>query len=146
MSPHYLRDVVGVARTFPIRVGTVVKTSGPMFEEVDWDTVTRESGSSVPLSEKTTVTQRVRRVGRWDDVLFRKSIAMNSVNLVALTFVNYISAIDKGCSDFSALTEASQEFVRKVNKSAKFAGEMYGFDSKVGWFSTDEHTMHPINL
>lgn len=52
------------ARVNPIRVGG---NSGPLKDEIDWDTV------GVP-EERTTVTNRVRRVGQWDPGWVRESV------------------------------------------------------------------------
>jgi adenylosuccinate synthase len=71
-----------VARTFPIRVAG---NSGPLQEEISWEEVGQKP-------EYTTVTNKVRRVGRWDNDLVREAIAANggySVKLV-LTFLDYV--------------------------------------------------------
>lgn len=72
-----------VMRTFPIRIAG---ESGPMAEEVTWEEIGVEP-------ELTTVTQKVRRVGRWDwDWAERAARAHDRPGqrtMVALTFVNY---------------------------------------------------------
>lgn len=59
--------VVLVARTLPIRVAG---NSGPMKGETDWATL------GLP-EERTTVTNKVRRVGAWDDELLAEAIRAN---------------------------------------------------------------------
>ena len=56
-----------VARAFPIRVAG---NSGPLYEETTWEQL------GLP-SELTTVTQKVRRVGRWDQSLIQQAIWAN---------------------------------------------------------------------
>lgn len=59
--------VVIAARVFPIRVAG---NSGPMAEETTWEEL------GLP-EERTTVTQKVRRVGHWDPELIRRAVLAN---------------------------------------------------------------------
>jgi len=136
IPPASIDQVVGVARTYPIRVGTVVKSSGYMFEEVDWETVTKESGSPEPLVEKTTVTGRVRRVARWDDALIEKAVYMNSVDKIALTFINYVNWGDAEVDNWHDLSEKSKDFIH--HNVARHC--------KVGWVSGNPYGMFPVTL
>ena len=60
-------DVIIVARTFPIRVAG---NSGPLHDETSW------ADLGLP-EEKTTVTQKIRRVGGWDELLLHEAIRAN---------------------------------------------------------------------
>lgn len=60
-------DVWLVARTRPIRVAG---NSGPLYKETTWEEL------GLP-EEKTTVTQKVRRVGEWDFRLVNEAIEAN---------------------------------------------------------------------
>lgn len=62
-----------VLRTHPIRVAG---NSGPMYEETTWGNLTSESGGHV-MPEYTTVTRKMRRVGRWDSALAYDAIRAN---------------------------------------------------------------------
>lgn len=88
---EWLRDVRGVAlpdfevwvvaRMYPIRVAG---NSGPMESETTWQDL------GLP-EERTTVTQKIRRVGQWDPTLLRKAVEANGgapVVRVALTMVD----------------------------------------------------------
>lgn len=69
LSP-WVTDEVGVivvAREFPIRVAG---NSGPMYQETTWEALGL-------TEEKTTVTQKVRRVGQWDADLVRNAVEAN---------------------------------------------------------------------
>lgn len=60
-------EVVVVARTYPIRVAG---NSGPLLKETSW--------KALGLSEeRTTVTNKVRRVGEWDRELLHEAIRAN---------------------------------------------------------------------
>jgi hypothetical protein len=70
ISPSRVRKVVMVIRTYPIRVESPMKaTSGPMDLEIDWQVISKRS--HIPLkqleqTERTTTTDRRRRVGEFD--------------------------------------------------------------------------------
>lgn len=60
-------EVWVVARTYPIRVAG---NSGPLEGETSWDELGLEP-------ERTTVTNKVRRVGQWDSELVRNAVFAN---------------------------------------------------------------------
>lgn len=76
-----------VLRTYPIRVAG---ESGPMYEETDWETLGHVSGGYIK-PEYTTVTQKMRRVGKWDTELARDAVRANggAKVRVALSFFDY---------------------------------------------------------
>src|SRR6266478_41706 len=63
LSPLLIDDIVMVVRTFPIRVGGA---SGPFAGETTWEEVARISDAPDVVREYTSVTQRLRRVARFD--------------------------------------------------------------------------------
>src|SRR5882724_3185675 len=81
IPPSRVRKVIMVCRTYPIRVQNPHNgTSGPMSREITWAEVSRRSG--IPLSklkktEKTSTTNRDRRVSEFDWALPRKAAAIN---------------------------------------------------------------------
>jgi len=60
-------QVIVVARTYPIRVAG---NSGPLLRETSWEEL------GLP-QERTTVTNKVRRVGDWDIELLRAAVEAN---------------------------------------------------------------------
>lgn len=80
IAPQLITDTILVCRTFPIRVAG---NSGPLPEETSWEEVGQPK-------ERTTVTKKVRRVGRWDDELVRRAIMLNRPSEIALTFADYV--------------------------------------------------------
>lgn len=75
-----------VLRTFPIRIAG---NSGPLWMETTWENLRKVHGSHIPV-ERTTVTDKVRRVGEFDVLLARDAIARCRPNNVVLTFFDYL--------------------------------------------------------
>jgi len=62
-----------VYRTYPIRVAG---HSGPLYRETTWEALADATDAHIQ-PERTTVTQKVRRVGHWDDMLATKALLAN---------------------------------------------------------------------
>ena len=126
MNPRNIRHVYGVYRTFPIRVGG---NSGPMYEEKSWSDIAKISGYE-ELSEYTTVTGRLRRIGLWDHALARYATRINGVNRPVLTFANYLSKEIEGVTD-------SKVWDNKV----KLAIDGFAYSIEMPWWgiSTSRH-------
>lgn len=114
ISPMLVTNVVLVMRTFPIRVAG--QQAGPMFEEVDWETIQRESGYPHPVAEYTTVTGKLRRVGRFDYELAKQAIAVNRPTSIALNFVDYLNFSNSESTRWPDLSVRAQEFIRTVDE------------------------------
>lgn len=93
-----------VLRTFPIRVAG---NSGPMKRELSWADVGQPE-------ERTTVTQKVRRVGEWDPDLARKAIEANGGDnvSVALMMLDYVFPELAGHWDQGALEDHHYEWLQ----------------------------------
>jgi adenylosuccinate synthase len=93
-----------VARTYPIRVAG---NSGPLPGETTWE----ELGLQPEL---TTVTQKIRRVGRWDPTVVRTALRANGATFdrrsgpvrLALNMVDYLIPELAGLRSASKLPEA----------------------------------------
>lgn len=92
LSPFDVDDVILTIRAFPIRVGG---NSGPLKNEIDWHTVTIESGHHKPIEERTSVTKNIRRVARFDSKIVELGIAVNSPKTIILNHIDYISKKDR---------------------------------------------------
>lgn len=91
-----------VLRTFPIRVAG---NSGPLRNETSWDALANRTGGYI-RPEKTTVTQKTRRVGGWDSTLARAAIEANGGGdnvRIALTFFDYWFPALAGATSADAL-------------------------------------------
>ncbi len=108
LSPLDVDEVVLVLRTFPIRVGG---NSGPLPDEIDWQTVSLESGSPSPIIEHTSVTRSARRVARFHADVVRQAILVNAPTHIVLNHLDYM---DMSCRYLGALSEKASRFVAQV--------------------------------
>ena len=86
LSPRDVDCVALTLRTFPIRVGG---NSGPLPLETTWETIARNCGADVDLTEFTTVTQRPRRVAGFHEEVVLQAIRANRPDLIFLNHVDY---------------------------------------------------------
>ena len=83
-------SIIACLRTLPIRVGSTENTSGPYYDdqvELTWGNVSDMCGHDV--EEKTTVTQRIRRVFTFSEAQTRKFCEYVQPDYAFLNFVNY---------------------------------------------------------
>ena len=115
VPPHAVRNVIGVFRTYPIRVAG---RSGPTLgRETTWDALSIKLGKAV--SEKTTVTKRIRRVFDFSMEEFQYACTLNRPTILALTFLNYLNAADEGVTEFDKLSKESREFIDNAEAVAQ---------------------------
>lgn len=127
LPPQMLGHVYGCVRTFPIRVGNAfdaageqIGHSGPWYkdqEELSWEDVTRISDSKVDLLERTTVTQKVRRVFTFSFQQYEKFVRACAPTHIFLNFVNYIDARATGVREWKSLPAEVHTFVRELRTS-----------------------------
>ena len=108
LSPLDVDDIVLVIRAFPIRV---TGNSGPLPNEIEWQTLSSEAGSSIPIVEHTSVTRSMRRVARFHPDVVRQAIEANTPTRIVLNHIDYI---DISCQNQNALSEKASWFVKKV--------------------------------
>jgi len=87
LSPMDVDEIVLVIRAFPIRVGG---NSGPLLNEIDWETVTKESQRAETLLELTSVTKTRRRIARFDAGIVRQAIMVNRPTHIVLNHLDYL--------------------------------------------------------
>jgi adenylosuccinate synthase len=123
VSQQRVGRVYGCYRTYPIRVGNIEKDgkqfgySGDGFEdqkEVTWEDITKWSGSEKPLLERTTVTNRIRRVFDFSVLQFLESVSVTGVTDVCITFTDYINAKDYGVTEFNNLSSETIKWIEDL--------------------------------
>lgn len=106
-----------VARVYPIRVAG---NSGPMKGETTWEAL------GLP-EERTTVTQKVRRVGLWDEDLVARAVQANGGHQANLV----ITMMDQVIPELSEVTDEDKAAVAA-------GGKLEAFDKAIDWII--EHT------
>lgn len=108
LSPFDVKNIIMTIRAFPIRVAG---NSGPLPKETTWDKVTEMACAENELLEKTTVTQRVRRVAEFDSDVVRRSIMSNRPNIIVMNHCDYF---DYSVHNKELLTEKVKENVKHI--------------------------------
>ncbi len=113
-----VRKTIMVVRTYPIRVEG---KSGFMENELNWPVISDRSG--IPLdellaAERTTTTDRKRRVAEFDWNLLRKAATLNGPTDVALTFADYITIENRKARRFEQLSEPTIRLVEEIERVA----------------------------
>lgn len=122
IAPSRVRRTILVTRTYPIRVESPKgATSGPMAIQLSWSEISRRSGipvSELRKKERTSTTDKRRRVGEFEWELFRRSVSLNGPTDIALTFADYISIANRDARRFEQLTAPTINFVEELERVA----------------------------
>lgn len=127
IPPMRVTSVLLVCRTYPIRVAG---NSGPMKNEISWETLSERIGKQV--TEHTTVTKKTRRVAEWDDKLFKQSCILNEPTQIALMFTDYVDPALANAMDVDS--------IKKSELLNKFLKE-HDLVDKVNFFGTGPQTV-----
>ena len=100
LSPRDVTTIVMVIRTFPIRVGG---NSGPL-DDISWEDVRASSGTPETMPEYTSVTRRLRRVGRFDLDMVKMACRYNKPTSLAVMGLDRLDYANTDVSNTSALT------------------------------------------
>lgn len=120
ISPLDVEHIIMTVRAFPIRVSG---NSGPLENEIDWMTVSKESGSKEYFEEKTTVTQKTRRVARFDSKIVKEAIIVNKPDIIVLNHLDYLDYSNK---ESMQLTDLQKSFVKDVETKIGRKIDYYG--------------------
>lgn len=97
-------EVWVVARTYPIRVAG---NSGELKNETSWEELGLQP-------EKTTVTQKIRRVGLWDEDLVAEAVEANGENVNLM--ITMLDQMWPELSDEDELNDEAWEFIERIQK------------------------------
>lgn len=114
IAPQRLRRVIVAFRAYPIRVGGL---SGPMGQELTWETIAERAGlheRSLSAIEVGSVSGNVRRVAEFSWTQLRKSVRLNGATDIALTFLDYLDSANEVACRFEQLTGETIRFVEEV--------------------------------
>lgn len=123
IAPQRLRRIILVVRTYPIRVENPEDgSSGPFLSnELSWDIVSKRCRipkNDLEKAEKTSTTNRKRRVAEFNWALFRKACELNSPTDIALTFADYFSVDNQDARRVEQLTPETIDFVEELERCA----------------------------
>jgi adenylosuccinate synthase len=105
-------EIVMVFRTFPIRVSG--PQAGPLSNEITWEQLQQESAAPAPIHEHSTVTKKLRRVGRFDWEEASRAVEINRPTRLAVNFLDHISFQNRSAFEFSNLTEETKRFLQTI--------------------------------
>jgi len=118
-------DVIGVVRTFPIRVAGNSGPFDPDSKEVSWrwperfarvKTRERSKRAKTDITEYTSVTKKVRRVATFSREGFRRACQVNRPTEIALTFADYL---DWAVHETERITPRIETFIEIIEEIAE---------------------------
>jgi adenylosuccinate synthase len=108
LSPIHVDQVILVLRSHPIRVGG---DSGPLPHETTWAAIARNAGATADLTEKTSVTHKLRRVGIFEPGIVRRAIAANSPTEIVLNHLDHVDWESR-----FGFTRRAKDFIEAVER------------------------------
>lgn len=126
-------EVVVVARTYPIRVAG---NSGPLEDETTWEAL------GLP-EERTTVTNKVRRVGQWDWDLIQEAILANGGGRwntevkLAITMLDQLFPETAGQDSQDAWSQAATDWLLEVQDET---------ETDIAYVGTGPQTMTEVTM
>jgi len=135
VPPHYLRNVYGVLRPYPIRVNNRTGTSGPYTgsEELTWQDVATACGypgKVEQLAEITTTTKLLRRVFSFSWARFEHFVRVCAPTCLCLQFANYIDWSNYGATKEEDLSARTFAFIAELEATAGCAVQYVGTGPK----------------
>jgi adenylosuccinate synthase len=132
LSPRQIDEIVLVIRTFPIRVGG---RSGRLEEEISWEEIKRISGSPDANQEYTSVTHRMRRVGRFNLQLVQSASRYNRPTALAVMGLDRLNYANSGVTDPDQLSNDARVFLERLQDK---------LDVPIRWIGTGFGTFDAI--
>ncbi|MEI2696152.1 MAG: adenylosuccinate synthetase [Saprospiraceae bacterium] len=116
-----VRKIILVTRTYPIRVQNPIDgNSGPFInKEIEWSEIAKRSGielKELKNKERTSTTDRERRVAEFSWYELRKSCELNTPTDIALTFADYIHISNRNARRYDQLTPATTQFIEEIER------------------------------
>lgn len=113
LSPRLVSEIVLVLRTFPIRAAGA--QAGPMFQEISWDDVGKEARFPEAIREFTTVSRKLRRIGRFDWAAAKQAIRVNRPTKIALNFIDHLGFENRTALSISDLNDKASAFISELS-------------------------------
>jgi adenylosuccinate synthase len=139
LSPRLVTEIVMVLRTFPIRVAG--NQAGPLKDEITWEILGTEGGWPHPVQEITTVSKKVRRIGRFDWELAKRAATMDRPSRIAVNGLDYIDYSNRGVLSMESLTVSAREFLTQIERELDTPVCFWGTGPRIGHCSTERHVL-----
>ena len=117
ISPFDVDCIVLTLRTFPIRVGG---HSGPLPNEIDWDTLVRDFALPPGTCEYASVTKKLRRIARFDYDIVRKAISTNRPTHIIMNHIDYLSG--SRADNYKTVDDFVESFARITGQPINYIG------------------------
>ena len=88
----------------------------PAHDELSWEQLQAESRTPFPLHEYTTVTHKLRRLGRFDWDAARRAVMLNRPTRLAVNFVDYLRFENRAATHWGALNLEATSFVHSLEE------------------------------
>lgn len=113
--PSHVYDisVIGVVRTYPIRVGGPSGPCGDDAEELTWQELAKQAGAPKTLCEYTSVTGTPRRVFTFSERDILRAVKRNRPTELAVTFADYL---DWSLHERPTLSSAAEKFIDNLER------------------------------
>lgn len=114
-----LFDIWVTARTYPIRVAG---NSGPMENETSWEQLGLDA-------ERTTVTQKIRRVGHFDSKIVKDAVVANGgapTVSIALTMFDYVFPDLANQSQIDILSDEQAKYINDIENAVNARVKLVG--------------------
>jgi adenylosuccinate synthase len=92
-----------------------------MSQNLTWREISQRSGiqeSELRRVERTSTTDRKRRVAEFDWSLLRRAVSLNAPTDIALTFADYIRVENRSARRFEQLTADTIRFIEEIERVA----------------------------
>jgi adenylosuccinate synthase len=122
ISPARVDRILMVVRFTPIRVQSPENgSSGKLKHETEFSIIEEEAGIEEDLSkiEKTSTTNKNRRVGWFEWEQFRKACELNAPTDIVLTFADYQKVENRSARRFEQLHVDTIKFVEELERVAQ---------------------------
>ena len=130
VPPRKVRRVIMVCRTYPIRVQNPSEgTSGPMSQEISLEEIAKRSGlelDELERTERTSTTDRERRIGEFDWEQLRRSSLLNRPTDIALTFTDYLTIHNRAAMRFDQLEPYTINFIEEIERVSQARVSLVG--------------------
>jgi adenylosuccinate synthase len=100
----------------------VAGDSGPLPGETTWQEIAKSAQISGDISEYTTVTKNLRRVGEFDPKVVKAAIAANNPTSLVLNHLDYVDPTIGSDSSQSARAEFVDRIEKQIDRSIDFVG------------------------